>query len=386
MVGAGYYVASLLEPDGSGKARHSSLLDREARRAAGFASTPIDDAASNNPASNDAASDAKRLLYSLADDMLSSVFKGMLFRDLLRNFLPFIERRDRGEVLEKTWWLNMGSAWQKTFADLAPGEEAGWRPSLVFSPMLVEDGRRLLVSNLDLEKLTTSNGNYVTGDRFYSQSSFEFFKLFPASWSKLRVSAPARMSASFPYFSPATVLPSNPRRRVVDAGYYDNYGVTIAANWLEEMLNSPSDREVFKDNVSGVAVVEIRDGQTDRGIRPVGIGVEKRNSALSRGAEELSSPLEGLFSARDSVALYRNDEKLDWLSTRFNSDFEAGFFTNVLFQLSGSVPLSWYLTTQERNELIAAAAKFDDAADAAEKRGNAADAAAFRQWWAAKSK
>jgi hypothetical protein len=382
MVGAGYYVASLAEPDGSGKVRHSSLLDMEARRAAGFGPSPIDVATSN-----DAAGDAKRLLYTLADDMLSSVFKGMLFRDLLRDFLPFIVRRDRGEILEKTWWLNMGSAWQKTFADLAPGEQAGWRPSLVFSPMLVEDGRRLLVSNLDLEKLTTSDGNYVTADRFYSQSSFEFFKLFPASWPKLRVSAPARMSASFPYFSPAAVLPEKHRRRVVDAGYYDNYGVTIAANWLEEILNSPSDRALFKEHVSGVAVVEIRDGLTDRGVRPDGIGKEQPNSALSRGAEELSSPVEGLLSARDSVSLYRNDEKLDWLSTRFNnSAFGSEFFTNVLFQFSGRVPLSWYLTSQERDELIGATENFGNVAAAAAKVGNAPDAAAFQQWWAAKSK
>ena len=38
----------------------------------------------------------------------------------------------------------------RPFRELAAGEAEGWRPSLVFSPMLLEDGRRLLISNLDL--------------------------------------------------------------------------------------------------------------------------------------------------------------------------------------------------------------------------------------------
>jgi hypothetical protein len=364
MVGAGYYVASLQPP--GGKARHSSVLDAKARRSAGFGPRTAKDAASTSRA----------LLDSLADDMLSSVFKGMLFRDLLRFFLPFRVRHDRGELLENTWRLNMGSAWEQSFADLREGEQAGWRPSLVYSPMLVEDGRRVLISNLDLENLTTSHGNYVTGDPFYSQSAFEFFQLFPAASSQLRISAAARMSASFPYFSPATVLPTNPRRRVVDAGYFDNYGVTIAANWLEEILNSPANCELLRKHVSGVAIVEIRDGLSNRGNRPNGVGDRKPNTPLTRGAEELSSPIEGLFAARDSVALYRNDEKLDWLCNRFrDARFDDQFFTNVLFQFSGSVPLSWYLTKMEKNELITAASH----------ACAGPDGEAFRRWWTAKS-
>ena len=39
------------------------------------------------------------------------------------------------------------------------------------------------------------------------------------------------MNASFPYISPAVSLPVDPPRRVVDAGYYDNYGVNLAAAW-----------------------------------------------------------------------------------------------------------------------------------------------------------
>ncbi|HEX9493697.1 MAG TPA: hypothetical protein VGA33_10565, partial [Thermoanaerobaculia bacterium] len=59
-----------------------------------------------------------------------------------------------------------------------------WRPSLIFSPMLVEDGRRLLVSNLDLRFLLENHGPRLgppANDPVYSRSSLELFRLMPAA-------------------------------------------------------------------------------------------------------------------------------------------------------------------------------------------------------------
>jgi hypothetical protein len=43
----------------------------------------------------------------------------------------------------------------------AADERMGWRPSLVFTPMMVEDGRRLLISNLDLAFATRNVGGLL---------------------------------------------------------------------------------------------------------------------------------------------------------------------------------------------------------------------------------
>ena len=67
------------------------------------------------------------------------------------------------------------------------------------------------------------------------------------------------MSASFPYFSPAVPLPTKPRRRVVDAGYFDNYGVSLASAFLFSRKNT----DWFRDNVSKIVLIQIRDGQSD---------------------------------------------------------------------------------------------------------------------------
>ena len=50
-----------------------------------------------------------------------------------------------------------------TFGRLRPDEESGLIPSIIFSPMLVEDGRRLLISNLPLGDLSRSGGEALLG-------------------------------------------------------------------------------------------------------------------------------------------------------------------------------------------------------------------------------
>ena len=102
-----------------------------------------------------------------------------------------------------------------------------------------------------------------------------------------------------------------------------------------------------------MVVIEIRDSLGERDEKVEGLGEPDTSSHLSRGIEGLTTPPTALFSARDSVSLFRNDEKLAALSQRFRQELnELGddFFTNVLFQYPGDA-LSWYLTEGERDEL-----------------------------------
>jgi hypothetical protein len=96
--------------------------------------------------------------------------------------------------------------------------------------MLVEDGRRLLISNLALAFMAQNRGPRLKDPEgsFFSQSGYEFSRLFPQAWPNFPVRPAARMNASFPYVVPTAVLPTLPRRRVADAGYYDNYRVSVA--------------------------------------------------------------------------------------------------------------------------------------------------------------
>ena len=181
-----------------------------------------------NPAAD--ADDAKLGLGpvsgTLAEQSLLPTIQTAVVRDFSRNLLVPPWRTvayDRGRALEDKWMLNARargygppgttakelaalrdsgrrlSPFNRTFAELYKLEAQGLRPSLIYSPMLVEDSRRLLVSNLDLGSLAVAVGpvarkpeesNYRL-DGLYSRSGLEFFKLFPDAHDKFEVGTAA---------------------------------------------------------------------------------------------------------------------------------------------------------------------------------------------------
>ena len=205
-------------------------------------------------------------------------------------------------------------------ASLRDGEAAGWRPSLIFSPMLVEDGRQLFVSNLDLREVT-QNRAFILGedDRrspsdsegfgLLSREGVEFFKLFPGA-TDFSVATAARMSASFPYVLPAVPLPTNPPRRVVDAGYYDNFGIGIAASWVFNHM------EWIEANTSGVVVIQVRDGVSEAGRKREEV-TDSFPSLVKRGLQWLTTPPAGLWTSRMTSNAFRNDNMLHLLEDFF---------------------------------------------------------------------
>ncbi|MEO0445690.1 MAG: hypothetical protein AAF191_06390, partial [Verrucomicrobiota bacterium] len=159
---------------------------------------------------------------------------------------------DRGHLLETTWAQDthlpeLGCS----LADTLPYELRGELPSLIFSPTIAEQGRPMLVSNLDVARLTQAqlpslsktrldlvhpavDGRYFLGDRRINGAPL-------STW--------ARMSATFPVVTPSGSIGfSAPWQKegaevdkqrahkvhLVDAGYTDNQGTNLALNWLRE--------------------------------------------------------------------------------------------------------------------------------------------------------
>ena len=159
----------------------------------------------------------------MALDQLDAVAGRMLFADLPATLNPFMRQGDRGRTLEETWIRWTGgptSPLGRSIQSYAADERLGWRPSLVFTPMMVEDGRRLLISNLDLAFATRNVGGLLLEpssrkierpaiqggdfdesiheeDEVFSLSAVEFFRLFPRA-GDFQVTTAIRMSASVP--------------------------------------------------------------------------------------------------------------------------------------------------------------------------------------------
>ncbi len=300
MVGAAYYVSTLQKPDtvadGATHAKESgAFLSPEA------------------------------MLDAISKDSLEATVRRLVFRDIS----PVVWRSyaDRGYALEHEWEQNTESM-RQTFAALAPGEAEGWRPSLLFSPTIVEDGRRLLISNLDLEKVSrVSLPLSAPAPRSDSVSALELAKLVPTALRKLHVSTVARINAAFPYVSPAAEIPTQPLRRVVDAGYYDEHGVALAAAWIL------ANEEAIRAHARKVALIQIPDQRSD----PKRLPNPCASRWWTRGLSDLLSPPQAVLAGWSGAMRFRNDEVVQALSRRLNQD--GAEFRSYVFEPYDPVPV-----------------------------------------------
>jgi hypothetical protein len=121
----------------------------------------------------------------------------------------------------------------------------------------VDSGKPLFISNLDLRKMIADLktrrmfDDATSGETDSDEApdfAVELFREFPQALKTLKVATAVRMSATFPFISPAVRLPLQNRSRVVDAGYFDNFGITAAAAFLRH----PDVRDFVREKTSGV--------------------------------------------------------------------------------------------------------------------------------------
>jgi hypothetical protein len=282
------------------------------------------------------------LFENISVDSLQDAVRWYILRDVpqiaLRPVLGKIEylNRDRGMAMERRWREATNGKLGYTFGRLRPLEARARVPSLVFSPMIVEDGRRLLLSNLDLADLVAVRVD--EGALPASLTAWEFSACFPGQLADVQLSAPARMSATFPFITPAGQVPSSPPVRVVDAAYYDNYGVGLAASWLWKHRDRLKDAEVVVVQIRATLETDARGSRADalqpgRGLRFTGV----------------TTPLEGFAASNLTVAGYNNDERLAELREYLG---ERGIPLHVItFDFPGRATLSWHLTVLEKEAL-----------------------------------
>jgi hypothetical protein len=280
----------------------------------------------------------------VTDDWLTPITHRMLYRDLPHMLIPWMPFADRGTVMEREWERCFHGRLSTAFGRLRAQEQVGWRPSLVYTPLMVEDGRQLVVSNLDMQEALDSLGPELSTapDRVLSVSGLHLFDLVPDAVGTFTVGTAARLSASFPFVMPAAVLPTDPPRRLVDAGYFDNYGIVIATAWLH------AHQEWVKRNYSGVLIVQIRDGLSAKARTRQEIHPPEADSVVTRGLYGLTSPVSGALAARSASMTFRCDKLLDLLEHDFGGP-DRGFLKIASFEFGedNDVSLSFRLTQDE---------------------------------------
>jgi hypothetical protein len=195
----------------------------------------------------------------LAGDFLSPVFVSLVSDDLLQ--LGF--RGDRATTLEQAWEMRYAQmTGQNKIAPRIPslerstlGQPMGvvrrivhdadpmnWMPVLLLNGTSVTTGRRIVTSDVKLHAghaLRGEKGRAVTAVREKTARPFrDIYDIedMLESGADIRLSTGATMSARFPIISPHGNLRSTDGKlsdRVVDGGYYENFGALTALEMVQ---------------------------------------------------------------------------------------------------------------------------------------------------------
>jgi len=213
-------------------------------------------------------------------------------------------------------------------------EKSAQIPTIIFSPTIVNDGRRLLISSQNLNFL--NENSKVAGNLSNSYENIDYQTFFKnQSPNSVRFSSVMRTNASFPFVMPMVTIPTIPEVQLMDAGIRDNYGAKVAIEFIYTM------NDWIKENTSGVIIVQIRDTKKVLGNDPL-----KRVSML----DKITLPFGNMYKNFTRTQDFDQDELLKVSITNFKFPIDVVSF-NLRESRSERISLSWHLTKQEKQKI-----------------------------------
>lgn len=195
---------------------------------------------------------AEQALKPSLDDIATSFVRRDVF-----GVIGWRSRRDRGAALEESWQQRLPEAarsgatlrrWSERAREFARGRAPEPFPAFLFNSTIVESGQPLAFATTQFP----TNAYRRTFDRSAKQypaveSANRVLRLSsgdaaPARDAGLKAVTAARLSAGFPYVSPAAALALDldgttvEPFHLVDGGYYDVYGLVTLSQWLDDAL------------------------------------------------------------------------------------------------------------------------------------------------------
>jgi hypothetical protein len=289
--------------------------------------------------------DALEQIVKLAGrSSLDGVAWGLVYSDFLRTIAPylsrvrFFRRTDRARALEFEWQrdadLTVMLGDRKRDAMLGDWKRdaiEGKRPGVVFNATVVDNGRPLLFSTIE-------HGQNVSVAQIFDRL-YEGYDT--------PVTSAVRMSATFPYVTPAARAHRDGQSdwaqaeyHVVDGGYYDNYGVTALVECLDNELEKP------EINVSELMVIRIHSMPV---VQSPDRGLEKKRGFFY----QMSVPIVALDNVRGAGQLSHSQVEFDLLRKRWRE--RAGRKVEIdlaTFEYPNyDAPLSWHLTEKQKQAI-----------------------------------
>lgn len=279
---------------------------------------------------------------NISKDLLNRVAFSISTSDIFFRFQKFevngqTYTKDRGYAFEQELISNLDGALDRELGDYAEHEFNADIPTMIFSPTIINDGRRLIVSSQHLSFL--NDGFLAARNTGLSPEieNIEFLKYFENNDpGKLRFTTAIRMNATFPYIMPMVTMPTRPGMQVMDAGIRDNYGTKVTVQYLLSLNNW------IKENTSGVIIVRLRD--TKKFLK------DEVYNDLSV-VKKLLLPFGNMYGNFPRVQDFDQDQL--YSSLLRSKEFPIDFVTfNLRERAEDIIALSWHLTKQEKNKII----------------------------------
>ncbi|MBX2962223.1 MAG: patatin-like phospholipase family protein [Cyclobacteriaceae bacterium] len=292
---------------------------------------------------------------SLSADNLNPLIFSLLANDLFVGFSKFeyagnYYLRDRGYTFEEQLDVITEGLMDKPVKAYWEPEQQAIVPMVVLSPTIINDGRKLYISAQGVSYLNSA----IISSPDYELSKLggiDYQLLFKNQGAEnLRFLSALRMSATFPYITPNTTLPTEPGIQIMDAGISDNFGISDAVRFLYAF------KEWIAENTSGVIILSIRDSPK------LGQIAERKSQSI---LDALTQPISTVYNNFENFQDIGNDTYVGFAKTwfpkpieRIDLQYQVESYAPILSQMdslrqnNARASLSWRLTTREKYGIV----------------------------------
>lgn len=240
---------------------------------------------------------------------------------------------DRGIAFEEDLNENTNYVLDVPFGAFEEPEKQGKIPVMLFTPCVVNDGRRLVFSSQPTSFFNFQNKVQGLAS---SYENIDAQRLLGEKQVKnVKFSSVLRMNATFPLVLPMTTLPTNPKIHIMDAGTRDNFGAKETIYWLMAL------EEWIERETSGVVLVQIRDTKKI---------FDKEGTRRFSFFDRILEPFGNMFSNFPRTQDFDQDELIQSYAHKAPFPFRVVSF-NLRQEKSERISLSWHLTKREREHI-----------------------------------
>ncbi|HEX6225521.1 MAG TPA: patatin-like phospholipase family protein [Chryseolinea sp.] len=291
----------------------------------------------------------------IATDNLNPIIFSLMANDLFVGFTKFQYQgsyyyKDRAYTFEDQLNQITNHMMDKPIQAYDSAELNALIPMMILSPTIVNDGRKLYIAARPVSFMNydiTSSPDYTMS----KLSGVDFISLFDGHRGKdLRFLSALRMSATFPYITPNTSLPSDPPIQIMDAGISDNFGLSDAVRFAYAY------KDWIGENTGGVIFLSIRDSPKLSSIAP-----KVRQDML----DALTQPISNVYNNFENFQDINSDMLINhaksWLKAeidRVDIQYDLESYVPILQKMDSlrinnpRASLSWRLTSREKYGII----------------------------------